>query len=52
MTRDTYLCTAALIIQIKMARVFGYVLWISHTMCLMYSGGQDFRQAGCTYVGL
>lgn len=53
MAKDIYLCTDALIIQIKeLIHVFGYILWISPTACLIFSGGQVFRQSGCAYVDL
>jgi hypothetical protein len=52
-TRDIYLCTDALIIQIKeLIHVFGCIIWISPTACLIFSGGQVFRQAGCACVDL
>lgn len=51
--RDIYLCTDVLIIQIKeLVHVFGYILWISPTACLIFSGGQVFRQSGGAYVDL
>jgi hypothetical protein len=53
MTRDIYLCSDALIKQIKeLVHVFGCIIWISPTAGLIFSGGQDSRQAGCTYLGL
>jgi hypothetical protein len=51
MTRDIYHCTEALIINIKeLIHVFGYIIWISPTACIKFSGGQVFRQAVCAYV--